>query len=535
MNVFSRGVRNAFRNGIRTVSVVLILSLAIGLALAMLVAKNAVNKETTKINASIAAQEKNIGTSLTVSTGGQFGGGMEGDMGGGSRSNSSSSSSTTTLTSADLTTIQKLQHVSSANAILDASVTGQGDSSSNNDSSTTTTANTSLTAPTITMSEGASGRFGGSGMSSSSSTSTPTFKQRISLIGISGSSASDSESIITNYLSSESTTTSSLKLSSGSMISGSGDGTTAVIGDQLASANNLKVGSTFTLYGKTITVGGILSSGSSSSSSSSTPAGRNSTTGTAIILPLATVQSLTSQSGQISKIVVTVDNINNVSSVSSKITSVFGDDSNGNSTVSVRSQQSNTETIIKGFNEQKTAIASVGTTALISLIACSIAAAIIVLLTMLMIVRERRNEIGVLKAIGAKTRVIVVQFIAESLVLTLLASAIGLCIGIAAATPLTNTLVSSATSTTTNSSTSNSAPSSSNSSTPGGQNSGNKGGGMGGFAGQTTKAIGNVTANIDWTIVLDAVGAAIIIAAVGATGASLAAVRVKPAEAIRAE
>ena len=44
MNNVSRGVRNAFRNGIRTISIVLILALAIGLALAMLVARQAVLK-----------------------------------------------------------------------------------------------------------------------------------------------------------------------------------------------------------------------------------------------------------------------------------------------------------------------------------------------------------------------------------------------------------------------------------------------------------------------------------------------------------
>jgi putative ABC transport system permease protein len=308
------------------------------------------------------------------------------------------------------------------------------------------------------------------------------------------------------------------------MISGSDNNMIAVIGDQLASKNNLKVGSTFTLYGKTIIIGGILSSETSSSKSDS-PMGRDSSVGTAIILPLATVQSLTNQSGQINKIIVTVDNINNVNSVSSKITSIFGDDSNGNSTVSVHSQQSNVEAIINNFNEQKTAISSVGITALISLISCSSAAAVIVLLTMLMVVRERRNEIGVLKAIGAKTRVIVAQFIVESLVLTLLASAIGLFIGIAIATPLTSTLVSSATS-----SSSNIATESMGRSVPDGQSRG-----VGKIASQTGKAIGNVTASIDWTIVLDAVGSAVVIAAVGATGASLAAVRIKPAEAIRAE
>ena len=42
MNVFSRGVRNAFRNNIRTFSIVIILGLSIGLSLAMLVARASV-------------------------------------------------------------------------------------------------------------------------------------------------------------------------------------------------------------------------------------------------------------------------------------------------------------------------------------------------------------------------------------------------------------------------------------------------------------------------------------------------------------
>ena len=519
MNAFSRGVKNAFRNGIRTVSVVLVLAIAIGLALAMLVAKNAVNAETSKINANIASQEKNIGTSLTVSAASSFGGMM------GGAGQSSNSTSSTTLTSSDLASIQKIPHVASASGILTAQVsTGDdenfGNDSSSSSSSSSSASETNLTAPTVTLSSKMASRFGGN-----SSESAPTFHQRISLIGVSGASASDNENIVNNYLNSTSTTSTSLKLSSGSMISSDNSGNVAVIGDQLASTNNLKVGSTFTLYGQTVTVGGILDSTTATSSSDTEQAapGRDGSTGTIIIMSLANMQTLTSQSGEISEIVANVDNINNVSSVTSSIQSQFGNDNNGNSTVSVRSQLSNSQTIISAFNQQKSSMQSIETTALVSLIAAGVAAAVIVFLTMLMIVRERRNEIGVLKAIGAKTRTIVTQFVAESLVLTVIASIIGLAIGIAAATPLTNTLVSSAESSSTSTSTS----STSNSTEPGA--------GRGNFGGNFAKSVGTVATNINWTIIIDALVFAILVGGIGAAGASLVAVRIRPAEAVRAE
>jgi putative ABC transport system permease protein len=75
------------------------------------------------------------------------------------------------------------------------------------------------------------------------------------------------------------------------------------------------------------------------------------------------------------------------------------------------------------------------------LIVCLIAGAIIIFLSMLMIVRERRREIGVLKAIGASDGMVVVQFIAEALVLALLGSVIGGVIGAVATTPVFNQLV----------------------------------------------------------------------------------------------
>src|SRR3990172_12251729 len=71
MNVISGGIRNAFRNSIRTFSIVLILGLSIGLALIMLVARQAVEDK-------IQSVKTSIGNTVSISPAG-----VQGFQGGG--------------------------------------------------------------------------------------------------------------------------------------------------------------------------------------------------------------------------------------------------------------------------------------------------------------------------------------------------------------------------------------------------------------------------------------------------------------------
>lgn len=66
MNMISRGARNAFRNYLRTGSIVIILGISIGLALSMLVAREAV---TTKIE----TVKSSVGNTVTVAPAGARG------------------------------------------------------------------------------------------------------------------------------------------------------------------------------------------------------------------------------------------------------------------------------------------------------------------------------------------------------------------------------------------------------------------------------------------------------------------------------
>ena len=495
MNSFSRGARNAFRNGVRTVSVVLILALAIGLALAMLVARAAVQTRIDSVKAS-------IGNTITITPAGMraFGGG--GLVVSGTASYRTGSDGLpvqtspqlpqgNTLTTDDLAKVKKVAHITAVNATLSARAE--------------TGTDTNLVSPTPQFMRQNSG---------TNATDNNDYKMPLGIMGV----------IDPNQLSS---TLGDFSLSSGSMINGDSTANEAIIGDQLATLNNLKVGDTFTLFNTTIKVKGIINSAATNSSvnpnNSASPTvdtrlemARNLSLGSVVIMPLEAMQKLSGNAGTINSITATVDNVANTDAAVAAITSVLGTDSNGNNIADVTSDKSQVQTTLDSLN-------SIKTTSTISVIACGIAAAVIIFLAMLMIVRERRGEIGVLKAIGAKGKTIITQFVAESLVLTVLAAIIGLGIGILAATPLTNTLVSSA-----QNSAQNSASSQTNSQNNGRPNFAN-------FMRGGARQIGTVTANIDWTIVLWALGSAIIIAAVGATAASLVAMKVRPAEAVRAE
>ena len=139
----------------------------------------------------------------------------------------------------------------------------------------------------------------------------------------------------------------------------------------------------------------------------------------------------------------------------------------------------------------------------------------------MMIVRERRREIGVMKAIGSSNIGIVRQFIVEALTLTVLGLVIGLGVGVVAATPVTNSLVSSSTST-------------SQQGGPGGN-----GGGFGrsfrnaGVTGRQT--LNNIKASVGVDMLAIGALAAIAIAVLGSAAPAFLISKIKPAEAMRNE
>jgi putative ABC transport system permease protein len=452
----------------RSIGVVVILAVAIALSISMLIARDAVN---TKINSVKAS----TGTTITVSPKGFFG-----FNGGG-----------TPLTTKEINGLLDLKNVTAVQESLSEELSSK---------------DTSLTSPTPAGSLGQQfGGFGG-GSSGGSSSGTTTFTIPVRLIGtnspgnalVGGANGGGTE-----------------KLTSGSSFSPTSDSDVALVGQTLATKNKLTVGSTFTAYGKTITVVGIYNSGSTFANSD-------------VLMPLATVQTLASASGQVTDATVVVNNISNVSSVTKAVTAKLG------SKADVTSTEATVASELAPLN-------SIRTISTYTLIGAIVGAAIILLLSMLMIVRERRREVGVLKALGAPNRSIIGQFIAESTTFTVLGSVVGFIVGILLSSPITSALVSAT----------------SNSSTTTGFTGGGfvRGSGAGGFRGGGsgfTPPTGGVRTggfrfggiNNTLTTLHTSVGSstlifafviALVIAALGSSVAVATIVRIRPAEVLRSE
>ena len=458
MNALRRGVRNAFRNAMRSVGVVVILAVAIALSISMLIARDAVN-------AKISSVRSSTGNTISVSPAGFFGG-----QGGG-----------TALTTAQITGLLSIPNVTAVQAQL---------------SERLTSTQTNLTSPTTAGSLGArfGDGFGGGGTPTTSALSIRvigTNSPGNSLVG--GANGGGTE-----------------KLTSGVAFSPTSTADVAIVGTTLATKNNLKVGSTFTAWGKTITVVGLYDAGSTFADSDA-------------LMPLATVQTLAAATNQVTGATVVVNNLNNVSGAATAITKKLG------TAADVTSTQATVESQLAPLNTVKTI-------STYTLFGAVIGAALILLLSMLMIVRERRREIGVLKALGATNRSVVSQFIAESTTFTVLGAAVGFIGGILVSSPITSALVSAE---------GGSSPS------PGGFVRG-AGGGFGGGGSGFTPPSGAVTAgrfrfgglsntfsqlhtSVSWSTLIFALVAAIVIAALGSSVASATITRIRPAEVLRSE
>jgi len=451
MNTITRGMRNAFRNVTRTGSIVIILALSIGLIIAMLAARQAVSDK-------IETVKSSSGNTITVSPAG-----ARGFEGGG-----------TALTADQLTQVAAVPHVTKVVNTL---------------SDRLTSTNTSLASA---IEAGALGRRNANttGVSTeqppielpsdSSTSTTRSFTPPVTVTGVSDASAIGSGS-------------GTITWTSGAAFDGSSTENIAVVGSAIAEKNNLSVGSTFTAYGSTVKVVGIYTT--------SNTFGNN-----GVYMPLATLQTLSSQAGSITGTTVTIDSSDNLAAATTTIKTALG------TAADVTNSQDVADATTKPLE-------SVKQIALFSLIGAIVAGAVIILLTMLMIVRERRREIGVMKAIGSSNLKIMWQFVVESITLTAMALVIGTGIGIAAATPLTNALVDNSSTTTTTTTLTRGGP----------------GGGFRGFGQASASVVSNIQTSVGIATLAYGVGATLLIAILGSAVPSFMISKIKPADAMRNE
>lgn len=481
MNVVTRGIRNAFRNGIRTFSIVVILGLSVGLALIMLVARQTVEQKITSVKSS-------IGNSITISPAGS-----RGFQGGGEP-----------LTTNQLAKVGQTAHVTHVTQTL---------------SDRLTTENTNLASAIdagtlgnrqagnsgvgfMGPSEGMGGRRfdeGGSAPDGSGPQITRTFTPPVMITGTNDTATA---SVYGGD---------KFSFTSGQAIDASKDADEAMVGKSLATKNNLSVGSTFTAYGATVKVVGIYDTGTTFANNG-------------VIVSLAALQRLSGQPNDITSATATVDSIDNIDAATTSIKNMLGDKAD------VTNDQESAKTAIEPLENVKSI-------SLFSLIGALAAGSVIILLTMIMIVRERRREIGVMKAIGASNLKIVFQFVSEAVTLTVLGMVVGILVGIAGANPITKALV--------NNSSSNAANTTQAAPTFGASNGRMQVRGENGpraglrnfrnFGNQNLTNIRTIKASVGWSILGYGALAALLIAVIGSALPALFISKIRPAEVMRIE
>jgi putative ABC transport system permease protein len=178
----------------------------------------------------------------------------------------------------------------------------------------------------------------------------------------------------------------------------------AVVGTVLATKNSLTVGSEITIGTDQVQVIGIYTSGQQFGDNM-------------LIMPISTVQRLYSIDGATS-ITVAADDESNVETVITEIRGIW--DTNTADVVSAQQEYAR----ISG------SITSAGSSSQTGMLVAFIVAAVVVLLSVILVIRQRIREIGIMKAIGASNWQIGFQFGLETTVMTVAATIVGVVLSI---------------------------------------------------------------------------------------------------------
>jgi len=472
MSTTTRGVKNAFRNTIRSISITAILALTIALALVMLLSLKAVQARIDDVKSS-------VGTTVTVTPAG-----ARGFQGGGEP-----------LTAAEITKIQGTPHVKTVTSTLEDRWVTEG-SEARTGPNGETSGSTSLQSA---IDPGTLGNRNNGNSESGGPTVGGNFPANFTLpVTVTGTTAPGSTAV---------SSVNSFKLTAGEAIDGSSSEYVALVGKALAAKNDLSVGSTFTAYDQTVTVKGIYDTG-------------NTFTNAGVIMPLPALQKLSSQSGDVTSAIVTVDSVDHLDATVSALEKKLG------SAADVVSDASASADTLSSLDNVKTI-------ATYSLVGALVAGSVIIFLSMLMIVRERRREIGVLKAIGSSNAKISWQFVTEALTLTGMAAVVGIVAGVILSNPVLDALVSSS---------SDNASGPTFTRGPGGGPPGGGGAGPVRIGGGITRGftqfgdvLSNVQAHVGVSILLYGLLAAVLIAVIGTAFPSWLIAKIRPAEVMRTE
>jgi putative ABC transport system permease protein len=468
MSIVGRGIRNAFRNATRSISIVLILGLATGLSLVMLIAHRSVNAKS-------ATALSSIGNTVTVGPPGYAAGGLLGRF----------------LTTAELAPIAHLRGVTGVDEYLN----GAAKASDLPPSSAIAPHSVRHLSPI--GARGIKSRAHGSSGSSPVKQGATSLKYPETLAFATQGLACQPKpctppiSFFTIYFSGSTQPraagnigASTLRIVGGRPISGASSADIAMLSTAMARKNGLKVGSTFTAYGKTFTVAAIFAADTRQGDDT-------------VIVPLPVMQRMNRDSDQVFNAVVTAASLPELAKVTAEIERTLGARAN------VVSYLADADRAVSDLNGVKRI-------AVDSLAGAVGAASVILFLVMVMIVRERKREIGILKAIGASNGRIMAQFTTEAVTFALLGLLVGLVLGVIAASPVTSSLVSHS-----------------------GVTSATGARGLFGAGNPVLSRLTDIDAQIGWTVILEGVAVAVIIAALASAAAAWMISRIRPAEVLR--
>ncbi len=456
MTTAGRGIRNAFRSATRTVSIILILGLAIGLAVVMLTAHRSVSDK-------IAATLGSVGNTVTIGPSGYSTGGLLGKN----------------LTAAELAPIARIHGVTGVDESLNGAANTIGVPQN--------------PCPKGATCHGAGGRhtikLGSTNLKSPMSLAA----RRVGLAcepkpctpPVSGSQQLyfTGSTQPTNPVNIGAST---LRIVNGHAISGTTSADVAMVSTAMAKKNGLKVGSTFTAYGKTFSVAAIFETDNQSADNT-------------VVTPLPVLQRLTGGTGQVETAVVSVASLTELAATTSAIERALGPEA------SVVSYTADAEKAVGALDGVKSI-------AVDSLAGATVAAVVILFLVMVMIVRERKREIGILKAIGASNGRIMAQFTTEAVTFTLLGLAVGAVVGIIAASPVTSALVSNS-----------------------GASSDTGARGVFGAPSPFLSHLTDINAQVGWGVILYGLAAAVVVAVLASAAAAWMISRIRPAQVLRSE
>lgn len=384
MSVVIRGVKNALRNKTRTVAVCLVLAVAIGLTLSMLIANRAVAAKLTSLR---------DGLETTVTATPAF---EPPPVDGKSGDEKSSEKDPTRLTGEQLAAVRKLDHVASVSATLDGMLEPPVDESKAD------SPESADGGPAITMG-------GPGGVTGETDLESPVDAEAV------GAPEGMSFPIpLTGVTANVDPQGKPFTIVDGDGLD-DGDERGALISDKVAEKNSLDVGDTFTAFGEEFEVVGIAETGEFDN--------------VGVVMLASTVRELADENGY-SGFTVEVDDAENVAAVVDALGEELGE------AIEVRSSSDNALQAVSGLETVKR-ISWIGF--LVSLLC----AAVVVFFTLTMTVRERRKEVGVLKAIGGTNRGVISQFVTESVTLVALATVLGLGLAAASSNVISDVLVSS--------------------------------------------------------------------------------------------